>query len=330
MLYIYLFFLADFFFSALVFALGFFFPSIVEFVLGFRRLDLFYFRKKINQHRTLRKERNNNPSPLEPCTVPQYMYFKCRILRLLMVVAIIVLGPPLPPLLAPAVLQKNREANREAELLLAEEEEEDADVVERDEMRRLNSKRHKAMVEAERERVERERAQRRNICKAMAISAHHRASDIMNAMARTYARGRQEAMWEKEIEAEERARLERENGEKEPIVVSHWGDSDGQISSVEKDGGGGGSRPLENQARPETITSSDSLAVKGPQGSWTVASGPSSLAVAAVGSSKSCGILGKRKTPFVAAFKRRMGKMSAAVRTRSELPPAIIADSDEA
>ena len=205
------------------------------------------------------------------------------------------------------------------------------DVVERVEMCYLNSKKHKAMVQAEKERIARERDQRRNICRAVRLLAERRAKGLNMTMAKNFVRSLENAFWRRE----ERARLAREIADREHIIPGHYShcDSDGSSEEEEEEEGGkvevsasaSAMSQLENQAQPEAVDSWASLPLKGPQGSWTVASAPS----AASASTLSSGSLGKRKAPFVAVFNRKKGKMSAAAARRRSKHPLVFGSSDD-
>ena len=127
--------------------------------------------------------------------------------------------------------QKNREANREAELLRAEEEEaeEDRDPVERDEMARQDSKKRGAVAKEKKMLKKLEEVERDNMCEAMRLMSEVHKSSIAAAMAETRSYGKRKEKWERkmmELEAAESAPqsvASKSRGSREHTSDSHWG-----------------------------------------------------------------------------------------------------------
>ena len=128
--------------------------------------------------------------------------------------------------------QKNREANREAELLRAEEEdeaEEDRDSVERDEMARQDRKKRRAVVKEKKMPKKLEEVERDNMCEAMRLMSEVHKSSIAAAMAETRSYGKRKEEWERnmmELEAAESAPqsvASKSRGSREHTSDSHWG-----------------------------------------------------------------------------------------------------------
>ena len=88
--------------------------------------------------------------------------------------------------------QKNREANREAELLRVEEEEagEDRDPVERVEMARHESTKRRAVVKEKKMLKKLGEVERDNMCEAMRLMSEVHKSSIAAAMAETRSYGK--------------------------------------------------------------------------------------------------------------------------------------------
>ena len=122
--------------------------------------------------------------------------------------------------------QKNREANREAELLRAEE---DRDPVERDEMARQDSKKRRAVVKEKEMLKKLEEVERDNMCEAMRLMSEVHKSSIAAAMAETRSYGKRKEEWERkmmELEAAESAPqsvASKSRGSREHTSDSHWG-----------------------------------------------------------------------------------------------------------
>ncbi|CAN0469497.1 unnamed protein product, partial [Ascophyllum nodosum] len=125
--------------------------------------------------------------------------------------------------------EKNREANREAELLRAEDEEaeEGRDPVERDEMARQDSKKPRAVVKEKKMLKKPKEVERDNMCEAMRLMSEVHNSSIAAAMAETRSYGKQKEEWERnmmELEATESAPPSfKSRGSREHTSDSHWG-----------------------------------------------------------------------------------------------------------
>lgn len=128
--------------------------------------------------------------------------------------------------------QKNREANREAELHRAEEEEEDEDrdPVEREEMLRRESKQRKALLNAERLAREQAAVERDNMCDSIWTMCLANRDVIMSSMEESWDYGRSKSEWEAQKAAKEEA--EHAEARRKAFMVNpdaiqvsdHWGD----------------------------------------------------------------------------------------------------------
>ena len=133
--------------------------------------------------------------------------------------------------------QKNREANREAELNRAEEEEaeEDRDPVEREEMLRRESKQRRAEVDQENLLKRLAEAERDNMCDVMWTMCLVHKKSVTAAMAETRNWGKRKARWEREqaeLATAELAptALAPRHGGGEGDVPGHWGEQGMQLS----------------------------------------------------------------------------------------------------
>lgn len=260
-------------------------------------------------------------------------------------------------------LQKNREANREAEMNRAEEEEaeEDRDPVERDEMLRRESRQRKAEVDAEKMLKKVAEAERDNMCEAMWTMSLVNKKSINAAMVDTRDWSKKKARWEREQALLEAAPLAPSSAflashAGGSIPGSHWGDA-GRRSPVFQ-----GERKVSAAAaikpapavianEPQDVSSSrEEVLVKTPRGQWierAVSDGGGGRSGGGGGNSgggradDAAALLGKRKqapsSGVCFSFKGK-GKTAAGfrrqVRTARPLPPvmakaAAIAEAEE-
>lgn len=192
--------------------------------------------------------------------------------------------------------QKNKAANREADLIRAAEEEaeEDRDPVEREDSLRRERKQHKAEIDAEREARKQADAERDDMCEAMwTMSLVHRES-IEAAMEESRNWGRMKAEWERqqeETEAAELAAAALAQFVRNPNAVvpgGHWGEAPRRAfplslasagaraplaspRAVSPAPPGSPSEPLHHQIVRQSCPSSDVI-IKETRGKWGAAS----------------------------------------------------------
>lgn len=239
---------------------------------------------------------------------------------------------PALPLVSWSLFQKNREANREAELNRVEEEEaeEDRDPVEREETLRRESRQRRAEVDAEKMLKKIAEADRDNMCDAMwTMSLVHKKS-IMTTMAETRSWGERKARWDRE-QAELAAAADRTPaalapnlGDSEDAVPgSHWGDTGRRSPALVRPKGG--AQSTAEQSPPQREPAGTTSVSKKARGQWAVAPAPSDGGGRSHGGGGGGGrssFLGKRKKPPFSGLSFAL-KGKAALGRRGRAPPPL-------